>query len=128
MDVNDFLRLVREELDLIKANATKEEISRLDFDTFNYENRGQCIYGQMTGNCFSKRASEIMGKKISTLDTDLPKNNPNFNFDHFDPDKSLGVPLRYTYLEQYLFWSSSLVHSKIISYLKGEIDDIALEL
>lgn len=127
MDVNHFLRLVREELDRIKSNATAEEIGRLDFSTLDHESKSSCIYGQMTGNCHSDRAFEIMDKSLISLNTELPKDDLKLN--HFGPNNLLSNKYpRFTYLEQYLFWSSSSTDEKIISYLKGEIDDIVLEL
>lgn len=42
-----FLDEVIEEINHIKSKATKEEIERLDFSMFNYENRLSCIYDQM---------------------------------------------------------------------------------
>lgn len=55
-----FLDDVSKELISIKANATKEEIGRLNLHTFNSEDKGGCIYGQMTKDCASHRAKVLM--------------------------------------------------------------------
>jgi len=52
--------LVIEEANNLRNNATKEELSRLDFSNLNSQNSETCIYGQMTGYCFSKRANELI--------------------------------------------------------------------
>lgn len=129
MELHDFLRLVREELDTIKANATKEEIGRLDFTTFHHDGSRDCIYGQMTGHCRGNRALEIMDKSLVVIKTVRPEDDREIHLYLVAPNDLItkGVP-RFTYLEQYLFWSSSFMHEKIISYLKGEVDDIVLEL
>lgn len=55
-----FKELVTNEAILLKKHATKEEISRLNFDTINPTHNFKCIYGQMTGSCESFRAHELM--------------------------------------------------------------------
>jgi len=55
-----FLLDVRHEIDMLKLHATDAEKARLDFDRFDYTSQFRCIYGQLTGNCDSKRAKELM--------------------------------------------------------------------
>lgn len=55
-----FLQDVRTEVESLKANATPEEISKLNINKFNYDRKDNCIYGQMTGSCESARAKELM--------------------------------------------------------------------
>src|SRR5690349_22682986 len=52
--------LVVDEAKKLKQYATSEEKAALDFQTFNPENAYMCIYGQLTGNCYSTRASELI--------------------------------------------------------------------
>ena len=51
---------VRKEINLLRIHATDEEKSRLNIDTFNGGYTDSCIYGQMTGNCCSERAKELI--------------------------------------------------------------------
>lgn len=51
---------VLNEINLLKQNATKEELSQLNFETLNPDNGRLCIYGQITGDCFSNRAFELI--------------------------------------------------------------------
>lgn len=53
---------VLEEITLLKQYATPEEIESLDSNTINPSYFKQCIYGQMTGDCYSKRTHELLTK------------------------------------------------------------------
>jgi len=53
-------RHVKKEADLLRKNATKEELNKLDIETLDPELSSVCIYGQMTENCYSGRAKELM--------------------------------------------------------------------
>ncbi len=48
------------EADNLKKHANPEELNRLDFSSFNPSLVDRCIYGQMTGNCFSSRAKQLI--------------------------------------------------------------------
>lgn len=63
----DFIKSVRKEIHHLKKNATKEELSRLDFDKLNTHNACKCIYGQMTGYCESSRAMQLYPKIYGDL-------------------------------------------------------------
>jgi len=62
MKKQDFLDDVSHEIEMLKKHATKKEKSNLNFDKLNYDDAGECIYGQLTGSCGSKRAKELMDK------------------------------------------------------------------
>lgn len=52
--------LAMEEAYMLKQHATKEEIGSLRIDRFDPDNYEECIYGQITGNCYSVRALELI--------------------------------------------------------------------
>lgn len=54
--------LVKKEAKAIKENATEKEIDNLDFDELRPANTQRCIYGQMTGDCYSLRANDLIVK------------------------------------------------------------------
>jgi hypothetical protein len=54
--------LVIQEAKRLKKHATPEELAKLSFKKLNGENFDTCIYGQITGNCFSERANELILK------------------------------------------------------------------
>jgi hypothetical protein len=56
----DLVADVIKEANAIKANATKQEIDRLDFNEFDPFSLRNCIYGKMTGNCFCIRAADLI--------------------------------------------------------------------
>ena len=51
---------VRKEAEALRVHATKEERETLNFRNLNPVNADNCIYGQMTGSCFSKRAAILI--------------------------------------------------------------------
>lgn len=55
-------RLVITEAKLLRENATKDELNKLNFIRLDPESKTQCIYGQMTGLCHSVRANELIYK------------------------------------------------------------------
>lgn len=107
--------MVQVELDTIKEKATDEEKARLDFDTFDYGLWYLCVYGQMTGSCFSERAKELCPKNFYSL--------------YSRSYKKGGLC---TSLEKYLVrvankdGSNSEKHRELIEYIKGERETIEL--
>jgi hypothetical protein len=51
---------VRKEAEALRVHATKEEREKLDFATLNPSNIDRCIFGQMTGNCYSQRSASLI--------------------------------------------------------------------
>lgn len=51
----------------LKKNAKPEELAKLSLSQLNAELRAGCIYGQMTGDCFSKRAVTLIRKCCSRV-------------------------------------------------------------
>jgi hypothetical protein len=52
--------LVINEATKLKKKAKKAELKQLDFEKLSTQNVTKCIYGQMTGHCFNKRAVELI--------------------------------------------------------------------
>lgn len=59
-DVNTLIRLATREADKIKIHATPEQINRLDKLNADPNKKEECIYGQMTGNCYSIAATQLI--------------------------------------------------------------------
>lgn len=55
-------KLVISEADKLKKNATKRELSKLNIDDLRSTNALFCIYGQMTGSCYTTRAHNLISK------------------------------------------------------------------
>ncbi len=62
MKKSEFINEVENEIKMLKIHATKEELNKLNFKTFDPCKKNRCIYGQMTGQCNSERAKELIGK------------------------------------------------------------------
>lgn len=46
----------------LRKNATKEELESLEFEYLAPMDELHCVYGQMTGGCYSRRALELITK------------------------------------------------------------------
>lgn len=53
---------VRKEAEALRVHATKEERERLDIKVLKPSNIDYCIYGQITGNCYSEHAAALIQK------------------------------------------------------------------
>ncbi len=62
MKKRDFLSAVEHEVRMLKEHANKSELKKLNFDNLDPRKMDNCIYGQMTGSCASKRAKKLMDK------------------------------------------------------------------
>lgn len=58
--LQELIPLVKEEAEKIKQHATPEELAKLDPEEIEGRSPTKCIYGQMTGDCNSKRAIELI--------------------------------------------------------------------
>jgi|SRR6478609_2101100 len=63
----NLIDLARKEMILLKQHVTPEEINKLDYSMLIPEQRDSCIYGQMTGDCFSRRATDLIKKCCPTM-------------------------------------------------------------
>lgn len=126
MNKQTLVSLVKKEASKLKQKATKDEIKMLTFNDLDPQSRIQCIYGQLSGDCFSSRAhslikgcaervyekrscasiheSELNGKAKLDSDGDRKGNwfSPIECFIHFPDNKTNGN------------------NKRLIDYLKGE--------
>lgn len=61
--------LVIAEATKLKKHATANEIKKLNFATLGTQSETRCIYGQITGSCFSDRATELIGQSCEKVFT-----------------------------------------------------------
>src|SRR5438477_135702 len=62
MDKILLVSLVKKEASKLKKEATKKQLSFLNFSNLDSGQSDRCIYGQMTGDCFNLLASELIKK------------------------------------------------------------------
>lgn len=58
-NVRNLKKLVIEEAVKLRQFTTERERSLLSFDNINPNSPSKCIYGQMTGYCFGRRACQL---------------------------------------------------------------------
>ncbi len=126
MKKEDFLQQVKEEIIQLKERATQEEISRLDWLTFNSTKTNGCFLGQMTGHCLSERSKQLISKTY----LDINERNP----DHNSAERLLNqIPYStqtyrkgnyYTALEKACYFFSLNEIFMIFEYLKGSKESI----
>lgn len=122
-------QLVKKEAKALLTHATKEERESLDFNNLDPDHKSRCIYGQMTGRCTSKRASQLIRKscekvyrfgEAGPIDEDAvlsgkPRKNRNDNLHSWLPE-----PLEYfSPIEVYIL-NPGAKNKELIEYLRGE--------
>ncbi len=138
----DFLQAVMHEINMLKQHATPEELSKLDFGNLNGAFATTCIYGQMTGDCTTRRAKELMDAScirvmdINFIQKDIDIDDPDFNVNgaytgqSWQPFEEGFDRIYRTYrymsvLEAYII-TKDAKNEEVIKYLKGEIDTLIL--
>ena len=129
MKKSEFIQEVCNEINTIKERATKKEIDRLNFDKFEHTHSGHCIYGQMTGDCGSKRANQLYMKSLDEISKPSAYANTDENGNDVYTFKDLDLERgnNFTYLESYLFTCSRKTQKEIIEYLKGESTELYIK-
>jgi hypothetical protein len=116
-------QLVIEEATNLKKHVSKEELNKLNFDRLNSERIDLCVYGQMTGNCFSERATYLMKTcckrvyhtdKGSVRECSVNGSPENINRSYF------WSPIE-VFIDQYRNQENGN-NEQLIKFLKGEID------
>ncbi len=131
VNIKTLKELARIEVENIKQHATKKEISKLNIETFDPNDHGECIYGQMTGSCNSKRAMNLIieccNKVLSTegmdeniLDRCILNGEPRKLEDFNDRIDYYVSPV------ESLIYRQKTAGPKIIKYLKGETETLKL--
>lgn len=132
-----FIEDVKKEAAAIRRNAAPDELNNLNIKEFNPLNEEECIYGQMTGNCRSIRAVDLITKCCKRFF----KNEVFGEFDDCKSDvefsEALGTcvngkksetPYSLEYIssiEAYIALPTANTKN-LIAYLKGETNDLNL--
>ena len=138
----DFLQAVMHEINMLKQHAAPEELSKMDFGKLDGGYATTCIYGQITGDCTTRRAKELMDAScIRVMDFNFPHrgidiDDPHFNINgaytgqSWSPfeegyDKTYRSYRYMSVLEAYII-TKDAKNEEVIKYLKGEIDTLIL--
>ena len=123
-DKRTLIKLVKQEAKNIKENATAREIKRLKIESIDPANVEQCIYGQMTGDCYSKRATNLIIKCATEVYKPITKSTNPLNSVELAIDKDLlvGQWRKYGVERDCLFHSPIEVFIYQHCYENGNID------
>lgn len=121
---------VRKEAEALRVHATKEELGKLNLDYLDSTDRTRCIYGQMTGNCFSQRSAELINNCAITHFNELPDTieemtssvteRPKYFLDT-RPDPWLQST--FSAIESYICLPEAK-NDNLIAYLRGETNNL----
>jgi hypothetical protein len=109
---------VQKEAEALRVHATKEERERLDIETLDPANTKLCVYGLLTGDCDSPRASRLI-KECAPIyitgesDEDGMETVAEFKSYHYSP------------IEYYIALPEAN-NANLISYLRGETETLEL--
>jgi len=131
---------VRKEAEALRAHATKEEVEKLNLESFDPNLPSACIYGQMTGSCTTMRAHSLIAKCCSVM-VDNEQYNP-------DSDDAISIvvkrPVSVNYMRKirqddesstYLKYLSAIEayillpkakNANLIAFLRGETETLEL--
>ena len=134
---NKLISLVKKEAENLKKYATINELLNLDLNRLDGLDQNYCIYGQLTTNCYSVRASELISlctKKvydIRKIDEEynnwgnLIKNQTIKPFDRFKLFKTQIIGGFFSPIELFINLDNNHNNSKIlIEYLQGKINTL----
>lgn len=114
--------LVKKEAKKLKENATEKELSNLDFSNLRPSSSSSCIYGQLSGDCFNTRTSDLIhscAERIySSTGDGLYKVKLNGK-----PEKKRTAYKHYSPIEVFIFQSRNRENGNnelLVKYLKGE--------
>lgn len=125
-NIPELTRLVKAEAKNLKKFATPEELNRLNFTKLQPLFPTDDIYGQMTGYCYSVRATILIQncapkvlEQIENLDLYKCKINgkPNFNTEEANRNGNYWSPIE-CFITNPI--NKNTANHKLISYLKGE--------
>ena len=130
------------EIENIKKFATKEQVMRLSIEKVFPFSPDRCIYGLMTGNCFSDEAQQLIYKCCSRVGGGIPdEDDDSFYQEAFGIDdckikkpskKDIIVEVtsemrRFSFLEIYIAYLPQQCEN-IVRYLKGKTERLYLPL
>lgn len=114
--------LVKQEAYNIKLHATESEKDRLHFSSLDPTLRKACVYGLMTGDCFSEMAANLLNLCALECVNEIDREEP-FQIvrkEVFTDSRQFFSPLEY-YINQ-----EDADNEQLIKYIKGQTDTLTL--
>lgn len=139
-DEHQFIWEVINEAVALRQHATRAELASLDFGSFDPMWPSSCIYGQATGTCFGKRASQLISLccpryfhsgaiiRDNTLNTIVRNVNgtevPNLEQIRANGRKFFSnTTMYYSAIEAYIVMRGAK-NKNLIAYLRGETEEL----
>jgi hypothetical protein len=110
---------VRKEAEALRVHATKEELSRLDFETMVPYLCDKCPYGQMTGEYDSGRATQL----ISMCAPVFVKGDVQ-SFKLIETSASF-IDFSWSPIQYYIM-GAEVKNKNLIAFIKGETETLEL--
>lgn len=131
---------VRKEAEALRVHATAEERGRLDIKELDPSGVTDCIYGQMTGCCYSRRAALLIHKSCVQFfangmlpdmeddNVDMERIRSNVNgkkVKGFVKARTNLEGTHYSAIEAYILLPEAK-NENLIAFIKGETDNLEL--
>lgn len=134
----DLIADVKKEATALRVHATEEERANLKIVSLMPRSRGGCIYGMMTGDCFSNRASLLIEKccvryfkndSFTSIRLEgfkgIVKRVNGASVEGFAYERQQPSPAHYSAIEAYILLPEAN-NANLISYLRGETETLDL--
>lgn len=121
MGIEELKKQVIIEATNLKKYATREELNRLIFDKLNPIDNSNCIYGQITGDCYNSRASDLIKKCTSVYYDNMYIGSVVHSIDEVGYGERNCSPI-----ELYITLNGAK-NKTLIDFLKGEIDSLTIK-
>ena len=124
--------LAIEEATRLKKFATSKEIANLNFSTLDVEDSNKCVYGQMTGTCYSERALQLITKCCPRIydcrDEYLLPSEGRLNGEPYNCDPITRRLEYHSAIEVLIFYQNGgrPAADQIVSFIKGETKKIII--
>lgn len=129
MITEELIEEVYKEATALRQEATAEEIGRLDFDQLVPRNTDLCIYGQMTGSCWSPRASRLLERCAIPFAKDVRDDDEGEDIlppgEREEGFKRSTFSARFSPIEYYICQEGANIEA-LVAYLKGGEGELEL--
>lgn len=112
----------------LKTCATQEELKKLDFNNLRPQDRDRCIYGQMTGSCFSERATELLNCCAVPYSSELEYYRRTKHNSFTEVNRQVYTKSKWVFsaIETYIC-KENAKSNNLIDYLKGVKETLTVE-
>lgn len=115
-------QLVIEEATKLREHATVLERSRLDIEGLNPKINTLCIYGQMTRDCWSKRATDLLNMCTTPYSRHIKEFTPTLDLE-FKPT----IGRRFSPIEVFITDQDPTINHILVAYIKGQRNTLTIE-